>query len=579
MRHRNHSSNDVTTLGLEILDCTLRDGGYYNNWDFDDTTVERYLDGVVSSGIHYVEIGFRSKSKQGFAGKYKFCKDGHLRGLFANRPVGVAVMIDGKDFIRSSGDIDREGLLELFRPKPESPVDLVRITTTQATLPAVLRIGGLIKDLGYLVSINVMRASMLSESHLAETARTADRSQVDILYIADSFGGLTPDETRKLFVVIRENFSRRMAFHAHDNLGFALSNTLAAIDGGAEMVDCSLLGMGRGAGNLRTEQFLLYLRSKCGRSGVDPAPLFEVASTDFARLQKHYQWGTSLPYMLSGVYSVHPMYAQQLLQVHRYSPLEVVRVLEALHASGASASFSAKRLSDALQERFSTVRDRVFVNHLEGYRPGLPGVGAGKERCVLLLGSGPSVRNRSEDIKEFIRIHQPVVIECNVQKEIDPGAEQYSLFTNYWRLEEHIHHLVGKRRRAVLGMSEVSSEMARFLERMEIYHYPYRVAEGQFQVAADGCVIPYDVVAMFAFAFALRAGAKSIFLCGFDGYLVDLNEDKATQVAEKMVMQREMEEFFRLLRDHEEVTRQGVRVVSLTPAAYEIEQESLYAYI
>lgn len=488
-------------------------------------------------------------------------------------------MIDGKDFICPSGDIDREGLLEVFRPKPDSPVDLVRITTTQETLPSVLQIGDLIKGLGYVVSMNVMRASMLADNYMGDIARTVEHSSIDVLYLADSFGGLTPEEARKLIVAIKENFSRRIGFHAHDNLGLALSNSLAAIDEGAEMVDCSLVGMGRGAGNLRTEQLLLYLRTKCGRNDVDPAPLFEVASTDFTRLQDHYRWGTSLPYMLSGVYNVHPMYAQQLLQVHRYSPLEVTRVLEALHASGASASFSVKRLSGALEERFSKVQDSVSVKQLAGYRADLPTIGDGKEHCVLLLGSGPSIRNRSEDIQEFIRLYQPVVIECNVQKEIDAGAEQYSLFTNYRRLEEHIHHLVEKRHRAVLGMSEVSSEMARFLERMEICHYPYRVSEGQFQLSKDRCVIPYDVVAMFAFAFALHAGAKCIYLCGLDGYLLDLNEDRAVQVAQKMVMQREMEEFFRLLRDHEEVSSHGLRVVSLSPTAYDIEQESLYAYI
>jgi 4-hydroxy 2-oxovalerate aldolase len=566
-------------MNIEILDCTLRDGGYYCNWDFDDNIVKRYLDGVGKAGVSVVEIGFRSKANQGFAGKYKFCRDSFLRQLFKAHPIRLAVMIDGKDFIGRSGEVDRDGLRDLFNPRQESPVEMVRITTTKGTLDAVLQIGSLIKALGYVVSVNVMQASMLTETELEVIAKTLDASVVDIMYLADSFGGLTPEETRKLFQVIKQNFTRVVGFHAHDNLGLALPNTLAAMEGGARMGDCSLLGMGRGPGNLRTEQFLLYLRSKCGRADVDPMPLFEAASTDFAQLQQRYQWGTSLPYMLSGVYNVHPMYPQHLLQVRRYSPLEVVRVLEAIHASGASASFSLERLSDALRERFSNIQDRVSLSALTNYQPSLPKQEDGKQRPVLLLGSGPSVRSRAEDINEFIRIHQPLVIECNVQREIEAGSRQYSLFTNYRRLEEHIHHLAEHRRHAVLGMSEVSGAMAPLLERLKVYHYPYRVAGGQFQAGLEGCVIPYDVVAMFAFAYALRVNATSIFLCGFDGYLADMSQHGLAQVAEKVVMEREMEEFFRLLRTQDKVRAKEVSIVSLTPTAYEIEQQSLYAYI
>src|SRR3989338_3608509 len=129
------TGNKEAMMGVEILDCTLRDGGYYCNWDFEDSTVKRYLDWVTSAGIHIVEAGFRSGVKPGFAGKYKFCRDPLLEKLFSDRRVRVAVMIDGKDYIQTTGDIDRESLLELFRPKPESLVEMVRITATKVTLP------------------------------------------------------------------------------------------------------------------------------------------------------------------------------------------------------------------------------------------------------------------------------------------------------------------------------------------------------------------------------------------------------------------------------------------------------------
>lgn len=570
-------------MGVEILDCTLRDGGYYCNWDFEDDTVKRYLDAVALAGVHTVEIGFRSKpnAKDGFAGKYKFCPDYMLKTLFAkleNRSVRVAVMINGKDFIKPMGEeVDLANLELLFKDRTkdetESLVEMVRVTTTQATLRPVLQIGKWLKERGYKVSINVMQASLLSEKDLAEIAQRIEESGMDCMVVADSFGGLTPEETRPRFLAIKQHFTRCAGFHGHDNLGLALSNSLAAIEAGAGMVDCALLGMGRGAGNLRTERLLLYLRQKSGRHDIDPAPLFEVILRDFAELQERYRWGTNLLYELSGMYNTHPTYAQRLLQTSRYSPLEVVEVLEDLRTSGGNTSFSEEKLSRSIQKR-SAILNKVPVTK----RQGLPELKFNPKREVLVLGSGLSVRKRAPDIQEFILKHEPVVLECNVQKEIEASAEHYSLFTNYQRLEKHLSNLTTKRRRLVLGMNEVSDEMARSLDGMEVYHYPYSVGEGKFMAGSGGCVIPSDVVAMFAFALAIQGGAKVLFLCGFDGYLPQLDRGVGAQMMvekEKMAMQREMEECIHLLRHH----HQGVRLVSLTPTVYAIEQESLYAYL
>ena len=195
-----------------------------------------------------------------------------------------------------------------------------------------------------------------------------------------------------------------------------------------------------------------------------------------------------------------------------------------------------------------------------------------------MIGSGPSVRERAEDINEFIEVHRPLVIECNVQVGIRTSDDHVSVFTNYRRLQEHIEELVVRRRLAVLGLAEVDVELAQSLEPVELYHYPYRVSEGRFVVEADGCTIPHDVVSMYAFALALLGGATSIFLCGFDGYLRDGARNSEKQLIELVVMDREMQGFFRLFRQQEWMKR-GVNVASLTPTTYDVQQDSLYAYL
>lgn len=570
-------------MGVEILDCTLRDGGYYCNWDFKDDMAIRYLDAVVQAGVSIVEIGFRSKPKVGFAGKFMFSRDSMLERLFKNpkiaaikdrKDITVAVMIDGKDFIGQAWDRVTENLSGCFNAKSESCVGLVRITTVKNTLDQVLKVGEWLKKNGYKVSINVMQASLLSKADVVEIAQRIEKFGMDYMVLADSFGGLTPEETKQRFKTIKKHFTGCAGFHGHNNLGLALSNSLAAIEAGAGVVDGSLDGIGRGAGNLKTELLLSYLQLKRGRRNLDPAPLFPIISTDLAELYERYRWGTSLPYMLSGMYNTHPMYAQQLLQAGRYSPLEVVRVLEHLHTSGKNTSFSSQQLLDLIPKRFADIRDMKSVTGFEKGYKGLPKPKFKRpnRKEVLLLGSGANVRERAPDIQKFIQIRKPVVLECNVQNEIKSSAEHYSLFTNYSRLKEHLPQLTTKRRRVVLGMDSVGSEMARSLEGMEVYHYPYRLEEGKFEYTQEGCVIPNDVVAMFAFALAMQSGAQVIYLCGFDGYMPESGRVWGVQ-------EREMENFFHLLGHLDAVKTRKIRVISLTPTIYPVEQESLYSYL
>ena len=562
---------------VTVLDCTLRDGGYYTDWDFEDGTVARYLDAVAAAGVDIVEIGFRSNSTEGYAGKYLFCRDALVEKLFADRPLRAAVMIDGKDFILPNGSVDHAGVRALFAPALESHVDLVRMTASRSSLDGVLEVAATVKSLGYEISINLMRGSLLSPAEVAGAARLMNPDFVDVFYLADSFGGLSPDATRALVQAMKENFVGRVGFHPHDNMGLALANTLAAISEGADYVDGSILGMGRGAGNLRTEQLLLFLGLCEGDERFKPSALFNIVEHDFAELLDRHRWGVHLPYMLSGVYNVHPTYAQRLLGVSvRYSPMEVIQVLEAVHDTGQAAAFSPELLSVALRDR-SMSGAVVPVTELSGYRPGIPVVEESRE--FLVLASGPSVRERSDDINRFIGEHDPVVIECNYQGAISTGHHHYPVFLNHRRLHKFSHDLTEVRHRVVLGMSGVEADLMGELEGLESWHYPYRVADGVFSVTDEECVIPFDAVGMYAIGIAMCMGASRIFLCGFDGYLHDFNGGRGSLLKEEITAHREMEAFSSLLREHPDVTGGRVHVASLTPTTYDLPRDSLYRYI
>ncbi len=342
-------------MNIDILDCTLRDGGYQNAWDFSGPLVTRYLRALDKTGCRYVEMGYRACATDSLAGRYRYSPDHLLRSHGAGLRLKVAVMIDGKTMCNASGMPDLARLETLFCLRDHSPVHMVRIAATVEMAGPVSTICGWLKDRSYVVAINLMQASTLEPRSIRQAAATLDRSGADFVYLADSFGGLTPDATIMKIATLASSFRGRVGFHAHDNMGLAFANTLAAIGAGATIVDSSVLGMGRGAGNLRTEQLLAYLE-KTGRSDIAAAPLFELLATDFAALQSQYEWGPSLPYLVTGIHDIHPTYAQTLLRDPRAAAVDSVRTLESLSHNPFRTTFNAATLEAATNHRSAATR-------------------------------------------------------------------------------------------------------------------------------------------------------------------------------------------------------------------------------
>jgi 4-hydroxy 2-oxovalerate aldolase len=311
-------------------------------------------------------MGYRAPAFDGTSGPYRYSRDDLLRERCAGLGLGVAVMLDSAALGGAGDAPDVAQLRALFAPREESPVELVRVATTADRVRRAATVGAVLADLGYRVSINVMRASLLAPADIRRAALAL--AGADVVYLADSFGALTPTGAHARVAALREAFGGQVGFHAHDNLGLALANTLAAIDAGATMVDASVLGMGRGGGNLRTELLLLLLQQgTAGRDDLRATPLHELVTTDLAAMQARHGWGPTLPWMLSGAYGIHPTYAHELLEARRPMP-EVLRALEALRTRPDRDTFRAETLAEVLRTA-----------------PGAPGMPAGEPRRMHAL--------------------------------------------------------------------------------------------------------------------------------------------------------------------------------------------------
>ncbi|MFF4489520.1 HAD hydrolase-like protein [Streptomyces sp. NPDC001544] len=333
---------------MTVLDCTLRDGGYYTNWNFDSALVEEYLAACPGLGIDVVELGYVRFTTGGF-GPYGQLPEGltpNLRdALPTDHGLRFAVMVDAADMV----DLPPAEVGGLLREKLASgslPVDLVRVAVRYDKTAGAVDAVHSLRDAGYGVCINLMQIDLATADELSACLEAvAAMGPLEAVYIADSLGSLRPERTAELVELFRTGQGAPVGIHAHDNQGFALHNTVVAAQRGALWLDGTAYGMGRGAGNTRIEQLLAVLGE-----GVDRLqPLMELIVRHFHPLMDEYRWGPSGLYAIAGMRNIHPTYVQRVEEDTSMGAEEKLKAIGFL-AETPSAGFSAALLDEALAQ-------------------------------------------------------------------------------------------------------------------------------------------------------------------------------------------------------------------------------------
>lgn len=302
---------------MKIVDCTLRDGGYYTDWDFDRQTVDTYIAAMNTLPVDTIEVGYRSLPSKNYMGKYGYSPRFEMETLRRLSTKKIAVMLNEKD-------IRVEHLGTVLDPVCDC-IDTVRMAVAPENMARAIELGRAVAKRGVEVAVNVMYMSQWRQMPAFLELLPELDGWAGCFNMVDSFGGVTPDDVREIYSTVRSRTSVPIGFHGHNNLELALINTLTAIGCGVDSVDATVLGMGRGAGNLKLELLLTFL-NKSGLE-VDFNVLGNVVSR-FSELQKRYGWGTGLPYMLSGANSLPQKEVMAWVSNRLLSLNSIVRALE-----------------------------------------------------------------------------------------------------------------------------------------------------------------------------------------------------------------------------------------------------------
>ena len=256
-------------MAVQVLDVTLRDGGYLNGFSFSIDDGCSIAGALNSAGVAYAEIGYFIPRRSDFdeLGRKGYSLEYFEKVSARCHPATRAVVMV------PPGAVKPDDYFDLAR----AGVDVVRFPASPPKVPLVAQEIEAARKAGLRTSVNLVRVSEYKLNDLIALAERVVDLSPDWLYLADSNGGLFPDQVKRIFDNLRSRFDLPIGFHPHDGLSLAFANVLQAIDGGAALVDASLGGMGKGGGNLALEIISLYLNSR-NQAAFDCRPMFRAAS-------------------------------------------------------------------------------------------------------------------------------------------------------------------------------------------------------------------------------------------------------------------------------------------------------------
>ena len=283
---------------IKVLDCTIRDGGLINNHKFDIEFVRKVYKAISESGVDIMEIGYKNSKglfSENEVGPWKFCDDDVLKEVIDG--------IDSKVKLSAMVDIGRVELDDV-KPATDSPLDIIRTACYVKDIDKAIYMANHFKEKGYETAINVMAVSVANDYDLDEGLKQIEsESNVDVVNIVDSFGSLYQEPierfVKKYKTILK---TKEIGIHAHNNQQLAFSNTIESIIHGANYLDATLYGIGRGAGNCPLELLVGFLKNP----KYDIRPILDIIAKEFIPLREQIEWGYLVPYAITGMFNEHP---------------------------------------------------------------------------------------------------------------------------------------------------------------------------------------------------------------------------------------------------------------------------------
>lgn len=478
---------------LHVLDCTLRDGGYCNQWEFGFENTKKITDGLSEAGIDVIECGFLTNKVLYDSNVTKFNTVEQVAQVIPEKRNGhlfVVMMNYGEYNIEDLPDYDG------------TSIDGIRIAFHKKNLFEALEMGKEIVRKGYKLFIQAMVSLCYTDEEFLHLIHMTNEINPYAFYIVDSFGNMKGKDLTRLFYVVEHNLNDNIwiGFHSHNNMQLAYSNAQSLVGMKTNrnlVVDVSVYGMGRGAGNLNTELFIQHLNENYDKS-YGLKPLLIIIDEILNGFYQRNHWGYSLPNYISAAHNAHPNYAGFLDDKKTLTVEDMNEIFDMMNEDK-KASYD-KAYVEELYLRFMAT-EQVQEDHKEELRNLLEG------KIVILVAPGKSSIEEQDSIRKEANIKNAFLISVNFNY---PQVESDFIFlSNLRRFKE----LENKKKEKCIVTSNIPSDGV-YLQTN------YRDLLNSVEAVRDNA-------GLMAIKFLISYGVKEILLAGFDGYSHDTKENYA----------------------------------------------------
>ena len=480
---------------IQLLDCTLRDGGYVNDWKFGHDNLISVLERTVSAGVDIIEIGFLDER----------------RPFDMNR----SIMPDSNSVEKIYGDIDKEnamivGMIDYgtcdidnITPCTESYLDGIRVIFKKHVKEDAIAFCKKIKDLGYKVFTQAVSITSYSDKEFLELIDLVNDLEPFALSVVDTYGLLHQNHLMHYIELMDYNLKGTigMGYHSHNNFQLGYSNCIEFMNYKTKrqiVVDGTLYGMGKSAGNTPIELLAMYLNHNF-ETKYNVGQMLEAIDSNIMNIYSQKPWGYNMFYYIAASNDCHPNYVKYLMDKHTLSIKSINEILRKIEED--KKLLYDKQYIECLYREYQT----VVLEDSEDLHT-LSKIFAGQD--LLVLGPGKNFVFQNERVEKFISEKHPIVVSINFvprKTKVD-----YLFLSNSKRYVQVATKLSRKHNNLpIIATSNVASTKGAFS-----YMLDYSILldeEGE---------IPDNSFLMFLKAL-IRMKVKKVFVAGFDGYSLE----------------------------------------------------------
>ena len=518
----------------KLLDCTLRDGGYINDWNFGFHTIRDIIKKLVNSQVDYVEVGF-----------LRNCEYDRDKALFNNCAEIAPVLPEKRgNTMFSAMALHNKYDIDKLEPYDGKTIDVLRVTFHDYDIEEGLTFIQKAKEKGYKVFCNPINIMGYSDEMLLRLFQKVNQIQPYAFSLVDTFGSMMKSDLQRIYSLAEHNLDQSIVIglHLHENLAlsYSLAQEFLAMKSSERksVIDGSMMGMGRVPGNLCIELIMDYMNKTQG-STYDVNPVLDGIDDHIAQLKQIETWGYNTAYALSAKYNLHRNYAEFLLGKGRLRAKQINQILASIEEDKKTA-YDEKYI-EAIYEGFQNheVDDRELLNRLRT---------EWKDRTILILAPGSSIAEQKNRIDQFISEKNPLVISANFIPE--NYRQDYAFYSNAMRYSA----IEDKREMENLL---VTSNLIDMSVAQNVLNYSELCFDDKGK--SDNCVI-------MLMRLISKLGIDRVYVAGFDGY----RSEGCNYISSYMANQhtKGMEENIRNTRYVADI-RKKLDVVFLTQSVYD----------